>query len=158
MGLVSQRHVKSSWTRDWTYVPCIGRQILNHWTTREVLGTSLFIATSLEMGNISDVLGLLSSLEKPAKKFLLYMSSKIWNNFSWTNCWLFHTLLLYLTYKHVISGFPGSSDSKESACNAGDPGFNPWVRKIPWRREWLPTPIFLPVKSHRERSLVGYSP
>ena len=32
-----------------------------------------------------------------------------------------------------------------------------WVRKIPWRREWQPTPIFLPGEFHEERSLVGYS-
>ena len=38
-------------------------------------------------------------------------------------------------------GFPGGSDGKESACNAGDPAFDPWVGKIPWRREWLPTPV-----------------
>ena len=37
-------------------------------------------------------------------------------------------------------------------------GFNPWVRKIPWRRKWQPTPVFLPGKSHGQRSLVGYSP
>ena len=37
-------------------------------------------------------------------------------------------------------GFPGGSDSKESN-NAKDLGFNPWVGKIPWRREWLPTRI-----------------
>ena len=35
--------------------------------------------------------------------------------------------------------------------------FNPWVKKMPWRRKWQPTPIFLPVKSHGQRSLVGYS-
>ena len=34
-------------------------------------------------------------------------------------------------------------------------GFNPWVRKIPWRRKWQPIPIFLPGKSHEQRSLVG---
>ena len=33
-----------------------------------------------------------------------------------------------------------------------------WVRNIPWRREWLPTPVFLPGESHGQRSLVGYSP
>ena len=38
------------------------------------------------------------------------------------------------------------------------PGFDPWVRKIPWRRKWLPTPVFLPGKSHGRRSLVGYLP
>ena len=37
------------------------------------------------------------------------------------------------------------------------PGFNPWVRKIPWRKEWQPTPVFLPGKFHGQRSLVGYS-
>ena len=49
-------------------------------------------------------------------------------------------------------GFPGCSDSKER------PGFDPWVRKIPWRRAWLPTPVFLPGEFQGQRSLVGYSP
>jgi len=40
---------------------------------------------------------------------------------------------------------PGGSDSKESACSAaGEPEFDPWVRKIPWRRAWQPTPGVLP--------------
>jgi len=58
----------------------------------------------------------------------------------------------------MCQGFPGGSDDKESACGAGDPGFNPWVRKIPWRSEWLLTPLFLPGEFHGQRSLVGYSP
>ena len=37
-------------------------------------------------------------------------------------------------------------------------GFDTWVRKIPWRRKWQPTPVFLPRKSHGQRSLVGYGP
>ena len=37
-------------------------------------------------------------------------------------------------------------------------GFDPWVGKIPWRREWLPTPVLLPGKSHGQRSLAGDSP
>ena len=36
--------------------------------------------------------------------------------------------------------------------------FNPWIGKIPWRRAWQPTPVFLPGESHGQRSLVGYSP
>ena len=39
-----------------------------------------------------------------------------------------------------------------------EPGFDPWVRKIPWKRKWQPTPILLPGKFHGLRSLVGYSP
>ena len=54
-------------------------------------------------------------------------------------------------------GFPGGSDGKESACNAGDPGSNPWAWKILWRRGWLPTPVFWPVYNG-QRNLVGYSP
>ena len=38
------------------------------------------------------------------------------------------------------------------------PRFDPLVGMIPWRREWLPTPVFLPGGSHRQRSLAGYSP
>ena len=38
-------------------------------------------------------------------------------------------------------GFPDGSAGKESACNAGDLGFGPWVGKIPWRRERQPTPV-----------------
>ena len=37
-------------------------------------------------------------------------------------------------------------------------GFDPWVGKIPWRRKWQPTPVFLAGKFHGQRSLVGYSP
>ena len=43
---------------------------------------------------------------------------------------------------------------KESSCKAGDEGrqeFNPWVGKIPWRRAWKHTPVFLPGESHGER-------
>ena len=36
--------------------------------------------------------------------------------------------------------------------------FDPWVRKIPWRRKWKSTPIFLLGKSHGQRSLAGYTP
>ena len=52
-------------------------------------------------------------------------------------------------------GFPHSSVGKESACNAGDPGL---IGKIPRRRKWEPTPVFLPEESHGQRSLVRYSP
>ena len=37
-------------------------------------------------------------------------------------------------------------------------GFDPWVKKIPWRRKWQPTPVFLPGEFHGQRSLAGYSP
>jgi len=50
---------------------------------------------------------------------------------------------------------------KNLPANAGDimrQRFDPWVGKIPWKREWLPTPVFLPGEFHGQRSLVGYNP
>ena len=47
-----------------------------------------------------------------------------------------------------------SLSSKESACQCKGHGFDPWVEKIPWRRKWQPTPIFLPGKSLGQRGLV----
>ena len=48
---------------------------------------------------------------------------------------------------------------KNPSANLGDMRlrFDPWVRKIPWRRAWLPTPVLLPGESHGQRSLEGYS-
>ena len=54
-------------------------------------------------------------------------------------------------------GLPKWLSSKESACQCRRPRFHPWV-KIPWRWKWQPTPVFLPGKFRRQRSLVGYSP
>ena len=52
-------------------------------------------------------------------------------------------------------GFPGGSDGKEPACNAGNPGLVPASRTIPWRRAQLLTPAFLPGESHGQRKLAG---
>ena len=53
---------------------------------------------------------------------------------------------------------PGGASGKEPTCQCRRGkrcGFDPWVRKIPWRRAWQPTPIFLLGASHGQRSLVG---
>ena len=47
---------------------------------------------------------------------------------------------------------------KKSACQCKRCRFNSWVWKIPWRRTWQLTPIFLTGKSHGQRSLAGYNP
>ena len=47
---------------------------------------------------------------------------------------------------------------KESVCQSRKLGFDHWVRKIPQRRAWQPTPVFLPGESHGQKGLVGYSP
>ena len=50
-----------------------------------------------------------------------------------------------------------SGKKKKIQLSSRRHGFDPWVKKIPWRRKWKPTPVFLPGKSHGQRSLGGYS-
>ena len=64
-------------------------------------------------------------------------------------------LVLVLTFRHIAH--LQLVFVKNPPANTRDT-FNPWVRKIPWRRKWQPTPVFLPGKSHGQRSLAGYSP
>ena len=65
--------------------------------------------------------------------------------------------LRHSPYEMVV--FPGGSMVKLSV-NAGDMrrGFDSWVGKIPWKRKWQPTPVFLSGKSHEQRGLAAYSP
>ena len=58
-------------------------------------------------------------------------------------------------------GFPCGASGKEPACQCRRckrHGFYPWDGKIPWRKKWQPTPVFLHGKFHGQRSLMGYSP
>ena len=68
------------------------------------------------------------------------------------------TCFTYASFKLKCSWLGGAS-GKEPAwwCRLESRGFNPWVRKIPWRRKRQPTLVSLPQKSHGQR-LVGYSP
>ena len=61
----------------------------------------------------------------------------------------------------LIKNLPVNAGAVEPACQCRRckrQSFHLWVRKIPWRRKWPPTPIFLLGESYRQRSLVGYSP
>ena len=67
---------------------------------------------------------------------------------------------VYMCICVCLWGFPGGASGKEPACQCRRykrRGFNPWVRKSPWRRARQPTPVFLPGGSVGQRSLVGYS-
>ena len=73
------------------------------------------------------------------------------------SCHLLDGLVLWFKFFHLLFppnillrlyilllDFPGSSDDKESACNAGDLGSVSGLGRFPWRRAWQPTPVFLP--------------
>ena len=61
-------------------------------------------------------------------------------------------------YHLLLKELPSWLSGKEPACQWKIHRFYPWVRKIPWRRKWQPTSVFLPRKSHGQRSLAGCSP
>ena len=71
-----------------------------------------------------------------------------------------YVLCLLLTYRvEIWMNFPGSSVVKEFACQwrrCRRCWFDFWVGKIPWRRKWQPTLVFLPGEFHAQRSLEGY--
>ena len=67
--------------------------------------------------------------------------------------------LLFICYWSI--GLPRRLSGKHSACQCTRRRrcrFDPWVGKIPWRRAWQPTPLFLSGESHGQRSLAGYRP
>ena len=82
--------------------------------------------------------------------------------------------ILNITFSHRIltpvllggnccrqQGFPGGASGREPTCQFRRHrrhGFDPWVGKIPWRRPWQPTPVFLPGEPHGQRILADFSP
>ena len=93
--------------------------------------------------------------------FLSLISSLAHNTFQTMYSKERPVLLIYLQPNLLSLVFPGGCSGKEPACQCRRlwrSRFDTWVGKIPWRRAWQPTPVFLPGESHGQRSLVGHSP
>ena len=69
-----------------------------------------------------------------------------------------NTCCFHLLDPKKLDRLPWRLIGKESACQCRRCRFSPSVGQMPWRREWQPTPLFLPGKSHEQRGLAGYSP
>ena len=78
--------------------------------------------------------------------------------FSWSSLAVFFQQLILTKPNIELSGLPWLLSDEEPACQFRRRGFDPWVRKIPWRRKWQPIPVFLPKKFHGQSGLVNYSP
>ena len=91
---------------------------------------------------------------------LMILSYKIlrWPKSSLGFFMLWKNLTKHFGQLSISIGLPRWFSGKESACQCRTCRrhlFNPWFRKIPWRRNWQHTPVFLPGKSHRQRGLAG---
>ena len=65
---------------------------------------------------------------------------------------------MYRSYLHLYKRLPQWFSGKRIRLQCRRCGFNPWVGKIPQRKKWQPTPLFLCGKSHRQGNLASYSP
>ena len=72
--------------------------------------------------------------------------AELWSDLTWSGSWERHPWRL--------SGWRIQLQCRRYRRH----GFCPWVRKIPWKRKWQPTPVFLPGKYHGQRSLAGSGP
>ena len=98
---------------------------------------------------------------------LSWQSNSFSLNFSFLVCKMpiirpvYFALVKWNSYFMARQGFPHSLGVKNPfSCHCRRPrrpGFDPWIRKIPWRRKWQPTPVFLPGELCGQWSLMGYS-
>ena len=87
------------------------------------------------------------TLESPFQTVSLYAPCVAWPS-------PLGTLLVTVDFwedHHRLWGFPGGSEGKESACNAGDQCSIPGLERVPWRREWQSTPVVLPEEPRGQR-------
>ena len=85
------------------------------------------------------------------KQLQSYQTELIWHDPAYL---LNHSVCAQLD---LLFGLSRWLRGKESSCQCRRHEFNPWVRKIPWRRKWQHTAVFLPAQSYAQRSLEGYS-
>ena len=127
-----------------------------------VPGGSVGKESTCNVGDLGSVPGVEDALEKGKVPTPVFWPGEFQGLHSpWGHKESHMTEQLSLSLSWVIVGFPGSASGKEPTRQCRRlkiHGFNPWVRKIPWRRVWQSTPVFLPGESHGWRSLAVHTP
>ena len=148
-------------------IPCINVKKKSRFFLWHLFGQELSLTFPLDLGeSVQDLCpGEAVSHEAtlPGVKFQFLLALTVGSNriFNVVSKVLAVIVLLSVGLWSELSGFPGSASDKEPTCpfrRSKRCRFYPWVGKIPWRRAWQPTPVFLPGESHGRRSLEGYSP
>ena len=133
--------------------PAMEAQSLNHWTTKEVPWTRFqrcgHTASRYDAEGWTRELGRIPGKARTLEQHSRQQKNKTRNN---------QALRVPITKDYACVRASLVAQLVKNRLQCRRPGFNPWVGKIPWKREWLPTPVFLPGEFHGQRSLVGYSP
>ena len=138
-----------------------------HWFCSFVKVSWLYLYRSISGSLLSSIDLFVYSFTEITLSWLLKLYIKSWSLVasvlqlcfpSSTLCWLFWVICLSV---ETLEGYPCVTSGQEPTyqcrrCKRS--GIYPWVKKIPWRRAWQPTPVFLPGESHGQRNLVGYGP
>ena len=160
----------SSLTRNRTRVSGFTRGILNQWTTREV--PLLFLIPNPRCATVGDgkpppgCVWMKVGLGKPGawvSSFPSRVVEKHEQRLQTKSSDTGGAEAGHLQTAEAGSQLPQWLRGRQSACSKGESsrrrrGFDPWVREIPWRRAWQPTPVSLPGGSQGRRSLAGSSP
>ena len=116
------------------------------WTTDLALFIYLFLSSQARMGFCQKVCSVSPYItEKPKGTF--WPTQYFW--ILWLNFWS------HISW-HVGDSLMAHGSESRVCLQCGRPEFDPWVKKIPWRRKWQCAPVFLPGKSHEWRSLTAY--
>ena len=113
-----------------------------------ISGSSAFSKSRLNIWKFMAHVFVKAGLEKFEHYF-----ARVWDECNCALLWSFFGIAFLWDW-----GFPGGLEGKSVCLQCRRPGFDPWVRKIPWRWKGQPTPVLLPGKFHGWRSLAGYSP
>ena len=152
---------------DRTQVSHIAGRHFTLWATRGVKECRRDCKLSLMTGYTLDFEINQRNFQRESSYYLINSGSSHARCVAWADCSISLNLVCKMGIITTASaswshcGFPGDANGKESACQCRGCKrweFNSWIRKIPWRRAWQPTPVFLPGEPHGQRSLVGYSP
>ena len=90
----------------------------------------------------------------PGVQILKVKSKKL----STIHCCVLYPFAMSFSCHLYTAGLPWWLEQWRICLQCRRPGLDPWVGKIPWRKQWLPTPVFLPEEFHGQRSLAGWSP
>ena len=168
MGLQRIRHDWSNWAHTHAHVR---EGTMLHLKSNSLYANHIVFFSSQPMCMRLPLPGALKSVSVPElansiceMDYNLCWTRKKQQYLTYKNQQLYMVQLNKISYQYCVAlsvGFPGGTRDKELACQCRRHkrhGFSLWVRKIPWKRAWQPTPVFLSGGSHGQRSLVGYSP